>query len=466
MGQLKKLKSDELKEVFDKCVEKVEKFIPMNSELEASKLKRTCINLQAGVFKKQKTTDVPDVTKDEYVKREEEFKVQQLILRYNIRKSLARKGLQRNKSESARSDTEEDVEAYMDERVDEPSSEEEDHTDVVYVNFPGLLNDLTRDDLKELYRLMMLKYGDSRPEEEYERAAHIYMLTQVKYPLPSRLCQAMLEKRLIGDRKDEIFGNMKRGFRGVPRPLLPAMLPVVVVDQSAGPADQAEDQPSSSVPLPSSSHPPTATTKTAVPQSQDPTHPHVPEARTMTVEDLLHLVPNLITKVDSLETQLKQTKLTMGKPIVKLVKKVKKLEDILKRRHVVLTDSEDEEPEDQGRIIQDINNDPLVLKGDFVTPTKPQERPGRRISKLEANVELTKKVLGKELPDRRLCKEDVDMEALHTLKKLSFKEVKEEFDKLVKQVESFVPMNIEATKAQLKRYEEKLQTEISKKTKD
>ncbi|GJZ33729.1 hypothetical protein Tco_0579165 [Tanacetum coccineum] len=165
IGQLKKLKPDELKEEFDKCVEKVEKFIPMNSELEASKLKRTCINLHAEVFKKQKITNVPDVTKDE-------------------------------------SDTEEDVEAYMDERVDEPSSEEfrmgsipqgsalakivkwqilktgkkgayqiirEDHTDVVYVNFQVLLNDLTRDDLKELYRLMMLKYGDSRPEEEYER---------------------------------------------------------------------------------------------------------------------------------------------------------------------------------------------------------------------------------------------------------------------------------------------------------
>ncbi|GJT88234.1 hypothetical protein Tco_1069951 [Tanacetum coccineum] len=92
---------------------------------------------------------------------------------------------------------------------------------------------------------------------------------------------------------------------------------------------------------------------------------------TFRVEDLLHLVPNLITKVDSLETELKQTKLTMGNAIVKLVKKVKKMEDILKRRHVVLTDLEDEELEDQGRIIQDINDDPLVSKGDFVTPTKP-----------------------------------------------------------------------------------------------
>ncbi|GKG60187.1 hypothetical protein Tco_0609851, partial [Tanacetum coccineum] len=71
---------------------------------------------------------------------------------------------------------------------------------------------------------------------------------------------------------------------------------------------------------------------------------------TMTVEDLLHLVPKLITKVDNLKTELKQTKLTMGKAIMKLVKKVKKMEDVLKRRHVVLTESEDEEPEDQERI--------------------------------------------------------------------------------------------------------------------
>ncbi|GJZ03759.1 hypothetical protein Tco_0537034 [Tanacetum coccineum] len=49
----------------------------------------------------------------------------------------------------------------------------------------------------------------------------------------------------------------------------------------------------------------------------------------------------------------------MGKmnAIVKLVKKVKKLEGILKRRNVVLSDSEEEEPEAQGRKSQD---DPLV----------------------------------------------------------------------------------------------------------
>ncbi|GJQ92390.1 hypothetical protein Tco_0003529 [Tanacetum coccineum] len=355
-----------------------------------------------------------------------------------------------------------------------------------------------------------------------------------------------------------------------------------------------------------------------------------------------------------------------------MVKKVKKLEDILKRRHVVLTDSEDEEPEDQGRIIQDKNDDPLGSKGDFVTPTKPsgeaqeeeispitleaaktlskvasqrsksvdkgkrykrrkkskgkdidfgfenistgfeevntgfekvntgglgvstgsglvsssrgqregkapmiveetqapkrtkeqiqqeeaslaeairlqtleEEENAKQVhldallakrmeeeelteqqkqikaqvqfeaqhyteedwdairAKLEANAELTKNVLGKELPEEDFAKKMVELVnqrkkffveerakarrskpmtqsllrnymmnyfknqetwKLTQLKKLSFKEVKEEFDKLVKQVESFVPMNIKPTKAQLKRYEEELQTEISKK---
>ncbi|GJR22383.1 hypothetical protein Tco_0970910 [Tanacetum coccineum] len=52
----------------------------------------------------------------------------------------------------------------------------------------------------------------------------------------------------------------------------------------------------------------------------------------MTMDDLLQLVPQLMTRVDSLEKDLKQTKLTMGSAIVKLVKKVKKLEGIRGRK--------------------------------------------------------------------------------------------------------------------------------------
>ncbi|GJU40539.1 hypothetical protein Tco_1193496 [Tanacetum coccineum] len=79
---------------------------------------------------------------------------------------------------------------------------------------------------------------------------------------------------------------------------------------------------------PSPEHQPlSAIQETEVPQLQDPTHPHVAEERTMIVDDLLQLVPNLITKVDSLETELKQTKLTMGKALVKLVKKGRNLQE-------------------------------------------------------------------------------------------------------------------------------------------
>ncbi|GJR24644.1 putative reverse transcriptase, RNA-dependent DNA polymerase [Tanacetum coccineum] len=130
-----------------------------------------------------------------------------------------------------------------------------------------------------------------------------------------------------------IFGNMKRGFRGVPRPLLPAMLTVVAMDQSAGQADQAVNQPSPSKPLPSSSHPsvisattesePTPETKVA--QSQDPTHPHVAEERTMTVDDLLQLVPKLITKVDSLD-RTKAAEVDQEKHL-ELVKKGRNLQE-------------------------------------------------------------------------------------------------------------------------------------------
>ncbi|GJR90153.1 hypothetical protein Tco_0214164 [Tanacetum coccineum] len=70
----------------------------------------------------------------------------------------------------------------------------------------------------------------------------------------------------------------------------------------------------------------------------------------MTVDDLLQVVPQLMSRIDSLETDLKQTKLTMGSAIMKLVKKVKKLEGILKRRNVVLSDFEEEEPEGEDQV--------------------------------------------------------------------------------------------------------------------
>ncbi|GJX42041.1 hypothetical protein Tco_0257031, partial [Tanacetum coccineum] len=125
-------------------------------------------------------------------------------------------------------------------------------------------------------------------------------------------------------------------------------------------------------------------------------------------------------------------------------------------------------------------------------------------AKIEANAELSKSVLGSGLQGEDFAKKMVELVnqrkkhfaeerarakrnkpmtqsqlrtymmnylknqgtwKLSQLKNLSFEEVKEEFDKLVKQVESFAPINFEATKDSLKRFGEELQTKTSKRLK-
>ncbi|GKA29667.1 hypothetical protein Tco_0715912 [Tanacetum coccineum] len=125
-------------------------------------------------------------------------------------------------------------------------------------------------------------------------------------------------------------------------------------------------------------------------------------------------------------------------------------------------------------------------------------------AKIEANAELSKSVLGSGLQGEDFAKKMVELVnqrkkhfaeerarakrnkpmtqsqlrtymmnylknqgtwKLSQLKNLCFEEVKEEFDKLVKQVESFAPINFEATKDSLKRFGEELQTKTSKRLK-
>ncbi|GKE30655.1 hypothetical protein Tco_1446039, partial [Tanacetum coccineum] len=103
----------------------------------------------------------------------------------------------------------------------------------------------------------------------------------------------------------------------------------------------------------------------------------------MQLKELMDIVPRLVTRIETLETELQQTKTTYGKAVLTLVKRVKILEKALKRKtqKVVISESEGEELEDQGRIIQDIDDDPLVSlvresmkinekSTDFVTPIK------------------------------------------------------------------------------------------------
>ncbi|GKB72302.1 hypothetical protein Tco_0933714 [Tanacetum coccineum] len=149
----------------------------------------------------------------------------------------------------------------------------------------------------------------------------------------------------------KIFGNMKRGFRGAPRPLLSAMLLVATTNPNAGQEHHVVDQsqPSSSIlPAPSTSSPPVQSpppipaptptptpilasipTPTPIPETEpelightfeepSPAHQHFSSLQEqaqgqMTVNDLLQVVPQLMSRIDSLETDLKQTKLTIYK---------------------------------------------------------------------------------------------------------------------------------------------------------
>ncbi|GJY97720.1 hypothetical protein Tco_0514630 [Tanacetum coccineum] len=98
----------------------------------------------------------------------------------------------------------------------------------------------------------------------------------------------------------KIFGNMKRGFQGAPRPLLPSML-LVATNPTIGQENMLA---------------------VSIPPSSSNTQP-------------------------GNGSQTNQA--DMGNAIVKLVKKVKKLEGFMKRRNLVLTDSEEEELRLQGR---------------------------------------------------------------------------------------------------------------------
>ncbi|GJU75494.1 hypothetical protein Tco_1272564 [Tanacetum coccineum] len=73
-----------------------------------------------------------------------------------------------------------------------------------------MLKDITRDDLTELYRIVMNRYGMDGPEDELEKvhclnleSSDIYMLTERKYPLTAEVCKAMLDKKLQGGKPDE-----------------------------------------------------------------------------------------------------------------------------------------------------------------------------------------------------------------------------------------------------------------------
>ncbi|GJU63872.1 hypothetical protein Tco_1245707 [Tanacetum coccineum] len=88
----------------------------------------------------------------------------------------------------------------------------------------------------------------------------------------------------------------------------------------------------------------------------------------MTIQELMVLCITLSKKVESLETDMEQTKKLYGAAYTKLIKKVKKLEKTAKssqarrRARIVVSDDEDdlEDPSKQGRKISVIDQDPII----------------------------------------------------------------------------------------------------------
>ncbi|GKB70464.1 hypothetical protein Tco_0931876, partial [Tanacetum coccineum] len=207
------------------------------------------------------------------------------------------------------------------------------------------------------------------------------------------------------------------------------------------------------------------------------------------------MVPTLITKVDSLETKLKQTKQTMGKAIVKLgedqeeeispttLEAVKTLSKVASQRSKSVdkvntgglgfstgsgpVSSDRGQREGQVQMIVEETQAPkrtkekiqqeeaslaeairFLAEEEELTEQQKQRKAQVQFeaqhyteedwdairAKLEANAELAKSVIAKDMSEEDFAKRMVDL-----LKKLKFKEIKEEFDKLVKQVDTFVP---------------------------
>ncbi|GJV23956.1 hypothetical protein Tco_1376651 [Tanacetum coccineum] len=250
--QLKKLSFEELKVQFERTIRSIENFIPMDSEKEKESLKRSGETLQGAEKKKQKVLDVEDIPIPESAKfvKEEEIEVKQPVLKMSRRKSKARKGIGLHTSTEPESG-----------EVDITSSKivkwkilrhggkgychliRANQRDSVFVNFGAMLHNISRDDLVDLYKIVLQKTTAYGPEEDLESAfaenlrimfdppqsedtvwslpmhipivnwryydscnvhclnlhntTAIYMLVGMSYPLSEEVCRMMLKKNFF-----------------------------------------------------------------------------------------------------------------------------------------------------------------------------------------------------------------------------------------------------------------------------
>ncbi|GJQ91388.1 mitochondrial proton/calcium exchanger protein-like protein isoform X1 [Tanacetum coccineum] len=173
----------------------------------------------------------------------------------------------------------------------------------------------------------------------------------------------------------------------------------------------------------------------------------------MTLHELTVLCTTLSKKVGSLESDLKQTKLTYGAAYTKLIMKVKKLENKIKsskaRRRVRLIVSEDEcdleDPPKQGMKIAQLDEDERITlftapeevytaEHDISTTNVPVSTAGAEVSTARPEVKTSAKILAyiRRGAAKRKDKGKAIMKEVEHIKEL--------FETLMKRVKDFVPM--------------------------
>ncbi|GJT42398.1 retrotransposon protein, putative, ty1-copia subclass [Tanacetum coccineum] len=164
LTQLKKLSFEEVKKEFDKLVKQVESFAPISFEATKDSLKRFGEELQTKTPKRLKEDKDDEAKDDEPTKKSGKR-----------RKQMARKGMHtsvdKNDSEIHAMKTP-SVATYKIIKQGEKGVYQivrEDGTDIVYINFGAMMKSISRDDLTELYRIVMNRYGMDGPEDKLEK---------------------------------------------------------------------------------------------------------------------------------------------------------------------------------------------------------------------------------------------------------------------------------------------------------
>ncbi|GJX97624.1 putative ribonuclease H-like domain-containing protein [Tanacetum coccineum] len=209
LSQLKKLKFKEIKEEFEKLVKQIDTFVPINIEATKAQLKRYGEELQTEISKKQMIDDKDVSDIEEKVETDKEESVEamnptpldtksNIVANWKIFQQGERSIYQIIRANGA---------------------------DTVYMSFGAMLKDFTREDLIELYRLVMQKYGTNRPEDAYDRVLWSDLRTMFdpplnedaiwslplqqkminrKYPLSKDVCQVMLKMKLLDGKMNEV----------------------------------------------------------------------------------------------------------------------------------------------------------------------------------------------------------------------------------------------------------------------